>query len=164
MRKIVATILILSTAGMVVFFNSAGRRTSVASPKVTVTFLGYTNSVASGLQARFAVTNASPGPVIRHVGYRLQVPAKSPGRWNVLSRGWFGNQGDLNSGAGEVLLAPVPTNAPSWRLSLTVLRNQRLWGTAKLLAFEAKRLLSGPQPTSGGERGRYYVVSDSISQ
>jgi hypothetical protein len=61
MRKVIAAIFFLLATATVVLFTTAGRRSPAPAPKVTVTFLGYTNSAASGFLACFAVTNASPG-------------------------------------------------------------------------------------------------------
>ncbi len=163
MRKVIGAIFILLATATAVLFTTAGRRSPTPAPKVTVTFLGYTNSAASGLLACFAVTNASPGPVIRHVGYTLQSPATTTGRWARLSKGWFTNQGNLKVGDSEVILVPVPTNAPAWRLSLIVLRDEPLKMLAASLQAEARRLVSGRQRTTR-DNGYYPIASDSISQ
>ena len=156
MRTVIAAIFILLAIATAVLFTTAGRRSPPAAPKVTVTFLGYTNSAASGFLACFAVINASPGPVIRHVGYNLQSPATTTSRWMRLSEGWFTNQGNLKVGDSEVVLVPVPTNVPAWRLSLTVLRDEPLRMMATSLAAEARRLASGRQRTTKPPPARSY--------
>jgi hypothetical protein len=163
MRKVIAAISFLLVPAPAVLFTTVGRRSPAPAPKVTVTFLGYTNSAASGFLACFGVTNASPGPVIRHVGYNLQSPATTTGRWSRLSEGWFTNQGNLKVGDSEVILVPVPTNAPTWRLSLTVLRDEPLKMLAASLWAEARRLVSGRQRTTR-DSGYYPIASDSINQ
>ena len=122
MQKVIGAIFILLAAA--VLFTTAVRRSPPPAPKVTVTFLDYSNSAASGLLACFAVTNASPDPVIRYGNYRLQSPATTSGRWTILSVGNFTNQGNLKAGDSEVILVSVPTNAPAWRLSLTVSQDE----------------------------------------
>ena len=153
--------MLLATA-IAVLFTTAIRRSPPPAPKVTVTFLGYSNSAASGLLACFAVTNASPGPVIRYVNYGLQSPATTSGRWATLSAGNFTNQGNLKAGDSEVILVSVPTHAPAWRLSLTVSRDEPVRMLAASLVVATRRLLGRKrhpqhQLTSGqldrGQRG-----------
>jgi hypothetical protein len=159
--KIIAAATVLAVCGTLLILGVNTPRPS-APPSVLVTFLGYTNNPTAGFIALFAVTNASPGPIIRHVGYSLQVPAATRRRWTNTSKGWFTNQGNLRAGAGEVLLVAAPTNLPTWRLSLTVLRDQPIRMTMRSLAREAHRIGVGREPTSGSS-GYYRVASDAIT-
>ena len=136
---IVAAIMLLAACGAILIVSVTTQRPS-AAPSVMVTFLGYTNDATAGLFARFAVTNTSPGPVIRHVGYRLQAPATTPGRWTNVSDGWFTNQANLRSGASEVVLVAVPTNLPIWRLSLTALLDEPIIMIMSSLAADAHKI------------------------
>ena len=85
------------------------------------------------------------------------------GPWGEVSEGWFTNQGNLKVGDSEVILVPVPTNAPAWRLFLTVLRDEPFRMLAASLAAEARRLVLGRQPITRSS-GCYPVTSDPINQ
>jgi hypothetical protein len=161
MHKVIGAIFMLLATATAVLFTTAVRRSPPPAPKVTVTFLDYSNSAASGLLACFAVTNASPGPVIRYVNYGLQSPATTSGRWAMLSAGNFTNQGNLKAGDREVILVSVPTNAPAWRLSLTVSRDEPVRMLAASLVVATRRLLGRPPIT--GSSGFYPVASEPIN-
>lgn len=158
---IVAGLMLLAACGAFLIVSATGQGPS-AAPSVMVTFLGYTNDAAAGLFAHFGVTNASPGPVIRHVGFRLQAPATAQGRWMNVSDAWFTNQANLRAGASEVVLVAVPTNLPAWRLSLTVLRDEPIRMMMRSLAAEAHKIGVGRQPSSRSS-GYYRVASDVIN-
>lgn len=162
MGKLIAATFILLATAAAILLTAGVRGSPPPAPKVTVTFLDYSNSAASGLLACFAVTNASPGPVIRCFNYRLLAPATTLGRWAMLSVGNFTNQGNLKAGDSEVILLPVPTNAPAWRLSLTVSRDEPFRMLAAPLVVATRRLLGRPPMT--GSSGYYPVASEPINQ
>jgi hypothetical protein len=90
-------------------------------PKVTVSFLGMENG-ATGSHARFVVTNESSFSLIRHVGYHLHAQTSEHG-WTNLNEDWFKGQGNLPPGGFEILVVPISTNPPLWRLSLKVVQD-----------------------------------------
>ena len=162
MGKLIAAILILLATAAAVLLAAVVRGSPPPAPKVTVAFLGYSNSAASGLLACFAVTNAGPGPVIRYGNYRLQAPGTTSGRWTILSVGNFTNQANLKAGDSEVILVSVPTNAPAWRLSLTVSRDEPFRMLVATSVVATRRLLGRPSMT--GSSGYYPVASEPINQ
>ena len=91
-------------------------------PKVSVTFLGYTNDATGSRLATFAMTNLSQTAVIREAGYWIQSPGSIPQNGNNISWNLFtaGRNSRLQPGQAETLLVVTPTNQSSWRISLTV--------------------------------------------
>jgi hypothetical protein len=131
---------------------------SPTKPKVTVTLLGYTNEV-SGRFARFAITNEASFAVIRHVGYALQAPSGEH-RWTNSYDGWFTGQGNLGSGDSEVLMVAVPTNQPTWRLSLRVLQDVSF---PTLMMRKARAKLQNTRNAGTSQRRDYHNPQYAVS-
>jgi hypothetical protein len=122
MRKTGIAILLLCVMAMVFLIVTPVSPTP--RPKVRIALQGYTNE-ASGRFAIFVITNQSAFSVIRHVGYTLEAPAGEY-QWTNCYEGWFLGQKNLKPLEYEVLIIPIPTNQPAWRLSLNTLQNVSL--------------------------------------
>jgi hypothetical protein len=87
-------------------------------PKLSVTFLGYTNDVTGTRLATLVVSNLSSFVVRRQAAYWIELPAPAGGT-NRAGR-WYSSSNDLKARAFEILAVPVPTNQPSWRVLLYI--------------------------------------------
>jgi hypothetical protein len=131
-------------------------------PKVTVSLLGIENG-ATGRQARFVVTNESTFAVIRSVEYHLHAQTSEHG-WANLIEDWFKGQGNLLPEGSEILIVPIPTNPPPWRLSLKVVQDVSL---PTLMMRKARAKLRNATQRDGQNRDyhnpRHTVNSDWIT-
>ncbi len=160
-RAIGVLIGLLLVAGAALFVAKAWRR-PLPAPDVRVVFLGYSNDVAVGLLGRFVVSNASPGPVVRHVGYRVQVEMPGPRGWSNLVDAWFPGSANLPAGRAETVAVPVAGGSNAWRLDVKVSREERL---VSFLAGEAVREANrlGLRTPYGRCRSEYRVRSDWVA-
>src|SRR5262245_35277508 len=92
------------------------------SPKVSVTFVGYTNDSTGVRLATFAFKNLGQSAVTREPSCWVETPGARREDGKNLYQNWLmsGWGSKLLPGKSETLLVVVPTNQPTWRISLGV--------------------------------------------
>ena len=118
LARIVIVIAILFTLGACVAFHPFPER-----PKVSITFLGYTNDAAGARLARFAITNLNNSRIF---AYSPNIEIQSPTEPRDFTNYWPGyNQwqrlhSKLDEDASINFTIIPPTNQSPWRLRFLV--------------------------------------------
>lgn len=89
-------------------------------PRATISFIEFASDTSGARLATFAISNSSPTAILRQSNYTIQAPQGNR-RWTNLSLAWLpvGSRILQPNEVDRVSIA-VPTNQPSWRVSLTV--------------------------------------------
>jgi hypothetical protein len=112
LTRIVIVIAILFTLGACVAFH-----TFPGCPKVSITFLGYTNDAAGTRLARFAITNLNNSTIF---AYNPNIEIQSPTEPFPGYNQWQQLHSKLDEGASINFTIIPPTNRSPWRLSFDV--------------------------------------------
>ena len=118
MRKTILKVAVLIAILICVYGVWVASRLS-GPPKVSITLLGYTNDMTSGItSATFAVSNLNPSAVFVYMpSIEMPAPGKPGGlEFDSLAHGlrW---RSVIKAGNSTVFTCPVPTNQTSWRVS-----------------------------------------------
>jgi len=112
-----------------IFTPGSPRSKATAFPLVSVNFVGYTNDSSGRRLAKFAVNNLSERKILRSPHCVISVLEGTDVKW--LAHRWFTNNQIIRPGDSEILQVSVPTNEPSWRISLLVYNDARMTALTK---------------------------------